>query len=91
MRDKMCRAAGGVEPRPCAFYSGRTEAFAATRDITDCHSQFENWLRNDTGCKKVWNRPGSGRRGRRPLRRVYRGCVERVDVGIDPYELLRGI
>ena len=50
----------------------------------DCHSQCAHWLRNDT-LQKMRCKPGSGRRGRRPLRMRNKGCRMRAEVGIGPY------
>ena len=54
---------------------------------TDCHSQFANWLRNDTFF--TWGCSGFRRRGEGtpPYGCVARSAAGRDDVGIVPYEI----
>ena len=73
---------------------------------TDCHDQFANWSRNDMffarGCGLpralcalamtgfTWGAVQTGRRGRRPLRRVTRSAVGRATARVAPTELFVG-
>ena len=62
---------------------------------TDCHGQFANWPRNDTGfARTTVGSPIVRRGGALPLPRAtarvaptegYKGCNGRADVGIGPY------